>query len=169
MTTMRDKAVALATLNLRVFPLKPKGKTPIVKAFYDVASCDPIKVAAMWTGPDGESTNHNIGISTDGILVVDVDAKKGKQGFATLERLVREHGLDLNTVSAGTPTGGHHYYFRLPPDTDPASVPNSEGKVGPGIDTRSYHGFVVAPGSVTDLGEYQWINPPSSRGLGTIQ
>jgi hypothetical protein len=27
----------------------------------------------------------------------------------------------------------------------------------------------VAPGSVTDLGEYQWINPHSSRGLGTIQ
>jgi hypothetical protein len=169
MTTMRDKAVALATLGLRVFPLKPKGKTPVVKAFYNVASCDPIKVAAMWTGPDGESTDHNIGISTDGILVIDVDAKNGKAGFATLEQLVREHGLDLNTVSARTPTGGHHYYFKLPAEMDPARVPNSEGKVGPGIDTRSYHGFVVAPGSVTNMGEYQWINPPSSRSLGTIQ
>jgi hypothetical protein len=169
MTTMRDKAVALATLNLRVFPLKPKGKTPIVKAFYDVASCDPIKVAAMWTGPDGESTEHNIGISTDGILVLDVDAKHGKNGFATLAQLVRDLGLDLNTVSAMTPSGGHHYYFVLPPGTDPASVPNSSEKVGPGIDTRSYHGFVVAPGSVTDKGEYRWIRPPSSHGLGAIQ
>ena len=152
--TMRDRALAVARLGLRVFPLKAMGKTPAVKRFYDVATSDPAAVAKMWTGADGESLNWNIGISTDNLLVIDVDNKHGKNGDATLAKLATEHGLDLNTPTSLTPTGGRHLFYRLPPGE--YVITNSVNKLGPGIDIRGYHGFVVAPGSVVPAGEYRW-------------
>ncbi len=161
--TMRDKAVALARMGFAVFPLVPKGKTPLIAKFYEVASSDPATVANMWTGAMAtEAMPWNIGISTDKLLVLDVDNKNGKDGNAALQKITADHGLDLNTVVAETPTGGRHYYYKLPEGVD--KVPSTAGRFGEGIDTRSYHGFVVAPGSVVEAGEYRWIRAPKEAG-----
>ncbi len=162
-STMRDKAVALARMGFPVFPLIPLGKIPACSRFYETASTDPDKVAAMWTAHNGNALPWNIGISTDRLLVIDVDNKNGKDGNAALQRLTADHGLDLDTVIAETPTGGRHYYYRLPEGV--SGVPSTAGRFGEGIDTRSHHGFVVAPGSIVEAGEYRWIRAPQEAGI----
>ena len=144
----RQAALDWAARGFRVFPLQPGGKLPISKAWYDTASNDPDVIAALWTDPvTGWPKDYNIGVSTDDLIVVDVDDKNGKNGSEAFAAL----GLPTDTLTVQTPSGGRHVYYRNP--GDPRA--NSAGRLGLGIDVRGYHGFVVAPGSQTDLGAYR--------------
>jgi hypothetical protein len=94
-------------------------------------------------GPSG-----GYGIQTghfNGIFVVDLDVKDGKDGIYALLAL----GPVPDTLSVKTPSGGVHLYFRLPPDVH---VPCSRGELAPGIDVRGEGGYVVGPGSPHRLG-----------------
>jgi hypothetical protein len=50
-----------------------------------------------------------------------------------------------------TPSGGRHIWLTGPPDV---AVPNSAGRLAPGIDIRGAGGYLVGPGSRTDQGVY---------------
>jgi hypothetical protein len=142
--TMRDKAVAQAKMGLRVLPVKKGTKAPALppnkprppKRQYHrhIPSSDPVDVAAMWTGPRGESLTFDIGFNTDGLLVLDIDDRDGRTGTASFADLARMHGLDLDTVVASTPSGGLHYYYKLPEGIDPTTVKFGSDKLGSGID-----------------------------------
>jgi Bifunctional DNA primase/polymerase, N-terminal len=129
--TMREKAVALAKEGFRVFPVKKGTKKPAQppnkpwppKGQYHqhIPSRDLVDVAAMWTGPRGQSLTFDIGINTEGLLVLDIDDRDGRTGNASFNRLALEHGLDLDTVTVSTPSGGLHYYYKLPQGIDPST------------------------------------------------
>lgn len=146
---MRDHAVAWAERGFRVFPCVPRGKIPKVKEFYNVATSDPDRVAAMWTDPvTGWPLDHNIGVATDDMIVVDIDMKKGKDGLSSYLAL----DLPLDTLMVRTPTGGFHAYLNGP------NKSLSVDKLGQGLDIRSAHGYVMAPGSVVAEGVYEIDN-----------
>jgi Bifunctional DNA primase/polymerase, N-terminal/AAA domain len=138
---MRDHALAYAARGFRVFPCIPGTKEPRVKAFYDVATADPQAVHDMWSDPvTGWALPHNIGVDCTGMIVVDIDMKAGKDGMASYLAL----DLPLDTLTVRSPSGGRHAYFAGP------SKSLSVGKLGEGLDIRSHHGYVLAPGSVLD-------------------
>lgn len=146
---MRDHAVAWAARGFRVFPCIPGAKEPRVKAFYEVATSDVDAVREMWTDPvTGWALDHNIGVATDEMIVVDIDMKKGKDGMASYMAL----DLPLDTLMVRTPTGGRHAYLSGP------SKSLSAGKIGEGLDIRSAHGYVIAPGSIVPEGTYEVDN-----------
>jgi hypothetical protein len=88
-------------------------------------------------------------------VVVDVDVKDGKRGFADFERLAGVHPDDLETSQATTPSGGRHVWF----DTDGyRHFRNTVGEIAAGLDTKTFrlprdddptdkggHGMVVVP------------------------
>jgi Bifunctional DNA primase/polymerase, N-terminal len=165
--TMRDKAVALAKMGFRVFPVKQGTKAPAQppnklrppKGQYHqrIPSRDPADVGAMWTGPGGESLSFDIGINTEGLLVLDIDDKDKRTGTASFEALVAHHGLDTQTVVASTPSGGKHYFYKLPTDVDPTTVGFGSDKLGSGIDHRSYNSLWWRPapnGPTANTGGY---------------
>lgn len=76
-------------------------------------------------------------LTGDGLVVIDVDVKNGKDGKASLARLEGYREVDLlGNYAVTTPTGGIHYYFRT--DVD------ARNRVGAleGIDVRGQGGFV---------------------------
>lgn len=86
------------------------------------------------------------------LVGVDLDRKNGVDGCATLNQLAREHGFVIpRTVTVCTPSGGFHLWFSGPAG---AHVPNSVGRLGPGIDVRGTRGYLVGPGSRGKTGEY---------------
>ncbi|MGW2781048.1 bifunctional DNA primase/polymerase [Streptomyces populi] len=93
------------------------------------------------------------GISCGARLVgLDLDRKEHVDGVATLNRLAEHHGFEIpRTTTVCTPSGGFHLWLAVP---DGTIVPNSVGKVGPGIDVRSSRGYLVGPGSIGRKGEY---------------
>ncbi len=74
----------------------------------------------------------------NGLLVVDLDVKPGKDGRVTLSKL----GTVPRTYAVRTGSGGIHLYFRVS-----KRLPNTTGKLGLGVDTRCDGGYVLAPGS----------------------
>lgn len=135
-------ALALAARGFRVFPLQPGGKLPAAKVserFYDIATTDPAQITEWWTQQD-----YNVGVSTTGLVVVDLDMKRGKDGVGSYALL----GGDYNTFVVRTPTGGYHCYFNGP---DAAL----DVEVAPGVDIRGWHGYVVGPGSSVRAGDYE--------------
>ncbi|MFD8521022.1 bifunctional DNA primase/polymerase [Streptomyces capillispiralis] len=92
-------------------------------------------------------------VACKGQLVgLDIDRKDGVDGCATLNRLAREYGFEIpQTTTICTPSGGFHLWLTAP---EGVTVPNSVGRLGPGIDVRGTGGYVVGPGSTGRTGEY---------------
>lgn len=134
-----DAALAWAARGFRVFPLVPLGVTPVWKDFPNRATRDPAEIGRVWGVAE-----YNIGVATDGFILVDVDVKNGKQGVQTFQEL----DLPVDTLTVRTPSGGFHFYYAGP------TVAPSQSKVGPGIDIRSHHSYAIAPGSETLKGIY---------------
>lgn len=155
---MRAAAVALAQRGFRVFKLAEGGKQALTAGWPATATAWPDAVHKMWSDPTGDPLHHNIGVLADGLLILDPDVKRreaGVDGLASLADMVDTFGLDTNTFTVSTPTGGRHLYYRLP---EGQQVRNSVDRIAPGIDVRGYHGYVVGPGSVVDGVAYTIIN-----------
>lgn len=141
-------AYVMARLGMRVFPLRPGVKTPMVKAWPDVATTDLDQIQEWWTG---EFHGCGVGVATgeeSGVWVLDIDNKNGVNGFETLTRLCRSYSAMAReipqTLTVATPSGGAHLYFQWA-----EGVPSSTGAnnaLGAGLDVRGEPGYVRAPG-----------------------
>lgn len=143
-------ALQYASKGWHVFPIR-EGTTnkPRVKWGSD-ATTDEKVIKGWWKA----WPKDNIGIATgpSGLTVVDVDMKHGKNGQETLDELELDYGRLPHTLSAQTPSGGRHLYFA-------GEARTTVEQVGSGVDTRGSGGaggYVLAPGSSTDVGIYEW-------------
>ena len=97
----------------------------------------------------------NVAVRTGGIggiVVLDIDPDHG--GFRSLAELQRRNGTLPPSPAVRTGSGGRHYWFAHPG----GNVPNSAGRLGPGIDVRGDSGYVIAPPSLHHTGRaYQWF------------
>ena len=147
-------ALELAAKGFKVFPVPANNKRVVLEDWPNKATTDPAKIRAWFTDYDGDPVDSNIGICTNDLLVIDIEgeAKGGRNPYDVLSDIEAELG-PLPHV-AETPSGGFHAYLRLPPG---AKVANTAKTVWPGVDTRSWHGYVLAPGSAIDGKPYKWL------------
>jgi hypothetical protein len=149
MTATLSAAIEYAKRGWAVFPCR-LDKTPLTThGFYD-ASTDLVRIAQWWeVWPDA-----SIGIATGAVsdlVVLDIDPRHG--GNESYEELIRVHGELPETPEALTGGGGRHLYLAHPG----LVVPNSAGKLGPGLDVRGDGGYVIAPPSPHPTGKrYEW-------------
>lgn len=140
-------ALDLAKRGYRVFPLTPGTAIPRAElAWKSEATTDEAKVRAWWSEAD-----WNIGVATGSVTVIDLDVKGGKNGLVEGLKL----GLDLDTFTVRTPSGGLHLYHSDGGYSNKAGtleLPN--GEKAKGVDIRGVGGYVVGPGSVTPVGRY---------------
>ncbi|MFE7049613.1 bifunctional DNA primase/polymerase [Streptomyces californicus] len=120
------------------------------------ATTDPAAVRALFAAAPraagygiacGRAPHRLIGID------LDVDPAYGSDAAGSLRQLALQHLFTIPpTVTVLTPSGGRHLWLTGPAD---ATVPNSAGRLAPGIDIRGYGGYLVGPGSVTAHGRYR--------------
>lgn len=141
-------ALAWAARGFPVFPLDSNGKEPaFAGAWYEHATTDPDRIRAMWSDPVLKTEiDYNIGMDCTDRVVFDIDVKKGKDGYNQYLQM----GGTFDTLTVRTPSGGYHCYFEGP---DSSNAPISDG-----VDVRSHHGYVVAPGSTIDGVPYEVTN-----------
>ena len=142
------KALELSSkFGWQIFPAKPHDKSPFISGWQYRASADPIEIEQMFT-PFPEAM---IGLPTgpiNGLTILDLDRKNGVDGVESFRRMT----LPCSTRAVvRTPTGGFHLYFR----TWNKILPSPIG-ILPGIDIRSNGAYVIAPGSISDFGSYDW-------------
>jgi Bifunctional DNA primase/polymerase, N-terminal len=151
-------ALDYARRGWRVFPLWPVlpdgtcacgrdcgavGKHPRIKRWPKRATTDPGVLRDWWARwPDAV-----VAIATgagSGLVVLDIEGEgkpSGISGYAALVALQRAHGMLPATLTASTPSGGHHVFLQHPG----GKVKNSTGELGQGVDVRGDGGMVVPP------------------------
>jgi hypothetical protein len=148
-----ETALGLARRGFLVFPIKPgEKKPPLIAAWQtrrdDRRSADP----SWWT----QYPQANVGIHCDGLLVIDVDPKKGGyESLAALE-LGNRTRSDVRSRNA---EGGRHIYYRL---ARRQAARNGVDVLGPGLDVRTTPDTLSA--RVADCaGEYEsLLDEPAS-------
>ncbi|MFF8968674.1 bifunctional DNA primase/polymerase [Streptomyces sp. NPDC014995] len=119
---------------------------------YD-ATTDPVRIRALFAAAPW-ATGYGIacGLPPHHLIGVDLDTKSGADSSAALRELALRHLFTIPpTVVVLTPSGGRHLWLTGPPDV---VVPNSAGRLAPGIDIRGAGGYLVGPGSRTAHGVY---------------
>ncbi|MXM65724.1 DNA primase [Streptomyces sp. HUCO-GS316] len=119
---------------------------------YD-ASTDPARIRELFAAAPW-STGYGIacGLPPHHLIGVDLDTKSGTDSSAALRELALRHLFTIpDTVVVLTPSGGRHLWLSGPAEV---VVPNSAGRLAPGIDIRGAGGYLVGPGSRTDHGVY---------------
>ncbi|MCX5332114.1 bifunctional DNA primase/polymerase [Streptomyces sp. NBC_00140] len=117
------------------------------------ATTDPDAVRILFTAAPW-ATGYGIacGRTPHHLIGIDLDVKHDVDGIAGLEALAHEHAFTIpDTITVATPSGGRHLWLRGPADR---TIPNSVGRLSPGIDVRGTGGYLVGPGSVTNRGTY---------------
>jgi hypothetical protein len=148
-TSLAEAALALAASGKPIFPCwntpndEDKHKSPMVKRGFYAATTDATTIKQWWR----KWPTALIGMPTgpaSGIAVLDLDVKKGKDGYAAVpDWETRSH------VIARTGSGGAHLYF------DAKGAPNSgSDQIASGVDTRGTGGYVIVPPSPG----YTWMN-----------
>ncbi|MFF7161590.1 bifunctional DNA primase/polymerase [Streptomyces sp. NPDC008086] len=119
---------------------------------YD-ASTDPARIRELFAAAPW-ATGYGIacGLPPHHLIGIDLDTKSGTDASAALRELALRHLFTIPpTVVVLTPSGGRHLWLTGPPE---AVVPNSAGRLAPGIDIRGAGGYLVGPGSRTEHGVY---------------
>ncbi|MFD5481782.1 bifunctional DNA primase/polymerase [Streptomyces hawaiiensis] len=119
---------------------------------YD-ASSDPDRIRELFAAAPW-ATGYGIacGLPPHHLIGLDLDVKTGTDSTAALRELALRHLFTIPpTVVVVTPSGGRHLWLSGPPEV---VVPNSAGRLAPGIDIRGAGGYLVGPGSRAGQGVY---------------
>jgi len=128
----------------------PEIKTPYTKHGHTDATNDPEQIRRWW----GRWPGALVGVycAMSGFWSLDVDTP---DGFISLAELVNTYGNGepiTPGITQDTPSGGAHDLFRLP---EGVKIPNTEGKLGKGLDLRS-NGYICT-GRLPDGSGYTWL------------
>ncbi|XDZ70319.1 bifunctional DNA primase/polymerase [Alphaproteobacteria bacterium LSUCC0744] len=141
-------AQGLASFDWPVFPVNPDTKTPLIRGWQDRATSEQSGVVELFK----DYPLAAIGLVTgqkSGLVVIDIDERENFSGLQNFKNA--GHKLPP-TITASTPRGGVHLFFKAPS----VEVPNSVSKIVEGVDIRGDGGYVIAPPSVTKWGQYRW-------------
>ena len=107
------------------------------------------------------SCNYGIPVKKNGLVVIDVDTHDStdpNKGFKSLNKLQEFSGQELpETFVVQTPSGGQHFYFKLPDEYKERTFDKSLKKY-PQIDLIVQNKMLVAPPSKIDNEEYFVVN-----------
>lgn len=160
-TDMRQSALKIVAEGFKVIPLcnamadgkcgcgrghedKAIGKVPLTNHGLKDCTQTQLGVKEYWA----KYPQANIGIVTDGLIVLDFDAGHG--GLDSKNELEAKYGLLPRTRRHRTGGGGQHWLYRAPSGV---VVRNTTGLAGyQGIDTRANGGYIVAPPSLHPSG-----------------
>jgi hypothetical protein len=159
-TDSLQAALAMGSLGYKIVPIPPGEKYPKGLTEWQKKATDDEAQITDWWGKGERGIGWAMGRQPNGeyLVAIDVDVADGKVGKATIEALIKEHGLGSafgGTTTQRTGTGGYHFVF----STDTDTITN--GVLGQHVDIRGEGGFIVVAPSIHPNGQsYVWVKAP---------
>lgn len=145
-----DAALEYASWGLPVFPCR--DKRPLTATGFHDATTDPVQIRYWWS----QWPWANIGMPTEGWLVVDIDIPDGC-GRSWPQDDAKRHELESSAMAiVSTPRGGRHLWFVAP---EHETFRSRAGWPAADIDLRTDGGYVILPPSVIGEDPYEWVVP----------
>ena len=140
---------------LKIFPVVPNGKTPMIEKWQEDCSSDYFQVLYWYTNcPD---CNWGLPASENNLFILDCDRHDpNKDGVENFGKLLKDLDIDKwLTICQHTPSGGMHYIYKSDKELD--NVLNDSNVFADylGIDIRT-KGYIVVEPSETSKGIYQF-------------
>lgn len=159
MSTLAAAAEQYCKLGIAVFPCEIKGKRPIsgLRGGWQTASASPTVARQRWLQwPDA-----NVGaVPPPGMCALDIDPRNG--GHYSLEALEAQYGELPPTLTAATPSGGKHLFFKIPLGR------KLKKNIAPGLELFTHgRGYVLVSPSVTTK-RYEWLDTEEFPSLDDI-
>ena len=150
---------------IKIFPVSPNGKTPLIEDWLNECSCDYMQVLYWYENcPD---CNWGVPATPNDLFILDLDVhdieKNGVDNFRLMLTNIFDIRIDFeledicDTLMQETPSGGRHIVYRS--DEELKNVLNSSNSFPgyPGIDIRT-SGYIVVEPSVINDKQYKFIN-----------
>ena len=155
-------ALRYASMGLRVLPIRPASKAPMLGEWPTRATTDADTIRGWWAQRPQAGVGIAMGPQPDGrtIICVDIDNHNPAQlGADTIRDLEDAYGTLPDTWTAITGSGGQHQLFTVPGDV---IIRNDAGKLlGPGVDIRGDGGQIVVAPTIHPNGRpYEWELEP---------
>lgn len=155
-------AIDWAERGFRVFPVRSyssdggrEAKQPHIKGWQHNATFDLNQIESWWAQWPDAAVGLPCGDNA-GLTVIDCDIDRNTGECTGTSELSRIYPNWQDFPHCRTPSGGVHVFFAFR-----AGLKNNVGAL-PGIDIRTTGGYVIAPGSKIDAGQYEWIRRPDS-------
>ena len=140
---------------LKIFPIVPNGKTPLIEKWQENCSCDFFQV--LYWYENCPNCNWGLPATENGLFILDLDRHDpSKDGVKNFGKLLQDLNIKNRvTMCQHTPSGGMHYIYKT--DNELKEVLNSANIFidYPGIDCRT-SGYIVVEPSETKKGIYQF-------------
>jgi hypothetical protein len=140
-----DAALEYAAMGFSVIPVRKNKRPYVVWQKYQSERATEEQIRKWWKQWPGAGVAIVTG-AISGIVAVDCDTEAGR---LHVESLIPD---SCETPIAQTQSGGWHYYFKHRGGT----VSNSAGVI-PGVDVRGDGGYIVAPPTRGEKGDYSWL------------
>jgi hypothetical protein len=144
-SVLLEAALRYAGLGLRVIPLRPRDKAPILSDWPAKATTESDTIRKWWQ----QYPDANIGLVCGDLFVLDVDGAPGWDSLAAVG--LKPEQLPVTWLAETGREGGQHLFFRS------QSGLRSRVRLLPGVDIKGAGGYVVAAPSVHPNGNhYKW-------------
>ena len=151
--------------NLKIFPVIPNGKTPLIEAWQEDCSNEYFQIL-YWYNTNKEM---NIGLpaTSNDLFILDLDVhdenKNGVENFKKLINDIAPFPIDMeigeycDTLIQRTPSGGMHIIYKTNEQLNNVLNNSNIFKDYPGIDCRT-QGYIVVEPSTINGHNYTFMN-----------
>ncbi len=138
---------------LRIFPVQPNGKTPLIQAWQNDCSSNYMQV--LYWYENAKNCNWGLPATPNNLFIIDLDVHDPtKNGIENFDKILNAIGFtddewdEWGPMEQYTPSGGKHLIFAS--DDELKNVSNGSNVFAdyPGIDIRTDGYIVVEPSSI---------------------
>lgn len=149
-----DVAINWAGNGFKVFPTGEGGenyKQPLSFIKWGKDATTDINAINKWWNKYPNAT-VSLSLKDGRFIVIDCDVKSGENGVNNFTKMLIEHSVNIDKIfQSRTPSGGRHFYFKLPDHI--ATLSNHRGRLPDNVEVKGNTSCILARGSVTTDGK----------------